>query len=91
LKIFLFITFLFSIIFNVYAQDDNNGIEFHSASFSPLSVYFSNRDGGVGFNFDVALNKGKQIFNVYVGGAVVASDIVLGDNKNDQLLGFNLM
>ncbi len=91
MKKFLLITFLSSIIFNVYAQDDDNGIEFHSVSLSPLSVYFSNRDGGVGLNLDVAFNKGKHIFKVYAGGAIAASDIVLGDNKNDQFLEFNLM
>ena len=91
MKKLLLFTFLFSFIFNVHAQDDDNGIEFHSVSVSPLNFYFANRDGGFGVNLDVAFNKGKHIFKVYAGGAIEAKLDILGVSPKDQFLEFNVM
>ena len=78
-------------IINGSAQNDNKGIEFHSISFSPLSLYTSDRDGGFGMNLDLAINSGNHIFKIYAGGASeVAVDF--GDGSiNDSFGEYNLL
>lgn len=49
------------------AQNENKGIEFHNISFSPLNIYFADRDFGFGQNLDVSFNLDNHIFKLYAG------------------------
>ena len=89
-KLFLTIFFL-SIILSVTAQNENKGIEFHSISFSPLNVYFSDRDSGFGMNLDVSFNTGQHIFKVYAGGASEFGINLGGESINDSFAEYNIL
>jgi hypothetical protein len=89
-KIFL-IAFFFSLILNINAQEKNNGIEVHSISFSPLSIYFANRDGGFGMNIDVSFSKGKHIFKIYAGGASEFTISYGGGKRTDSFGEYNIL
>lgn len=89
-KLFLILFFL-GVILSVTAQDENKGIEFHSISFSPLNIYFSDRDNGFGMNLDVSFNTGKHIFKIYAGGASEFSINIGGENINDSFAEYNIL
>ncbi len=61
--------------------------EFHSVSFSPISVYLSSRNGGLGGNIDLSINKGKHILKLYIG---AGSEISLF-SVSDEFAEYNLM
>ena len=56
----LIVLLFFSFILTGNVQDDKQGLEFHSVSISPLSVYFADRDSGLGGNRDVGFNSGDH-------------------------------
>jgi len=43
-----------------------NKFEFHSVSFSLISVYLANRDGGLGGNIDLSVNNNKDILKLWL-------------------------
>lgn len=89
-KLFL-IAFFSCIALNIKAQENNKGIEFHNISFSPLSIYFADRDGGLGMNIDVSFNKGKHIFKIYVGGASEFAINYGGGKISDSFGEYNIL
>ena len=89
-KIFL-TAFFFSFILSLTAQNENKGIEFHSISFSPLNIYFGERDSGFGMNLDVSFNKGNHIFKIYAGGASEFGINIGGESINDSFAEYNIL
>lgn len=97
MKAFIFIICLF-FCFNISAQDDNKGLEFHSISIS-LNGYLAegfdsdlqDKNSGFGLNFDIAVNKGPHIFKLYAGGGSEVNLDLWGESENDKFKEYNLM
>jgi len=91
MKMTFIILLFFSFIENGTAQKDNKEIEFHSISLSPLSIYFADRDGGLGANIDVSFNSENHIFKIYVGGASEFTINLGGESIKDSFGEYNLL